>query len=89
MSFRAYTNNTKEAVRTANAKLADFMDYEELKRELSDRSITQLPGLLLHITRLCAIKPVFKDKEAMLRFVNKAWDMGEVGQAELRKDSQS
>lgn len=61
------------------------MTYEELTREIADRPITQLPGLLQRITRLCAIKPVFKDKAAMLRFVGKAWDMGGVGLAELRK----
>lgn len=49
------------------------MTYEELKNEISDRSITQLPGLLQHIVRNCAIKPVFVDKEAMLRFCGTAW----------------
>lgn len=56
------------------------MSYEELKREISERSITQLPGLLQHITRLCSIKPVFKDKAAAMRFVETAWDM----EAEMR-----
>ena len=62
------------------------MDYEELKRELSSRSISQLPGLLQHIARLCSIKPVFKNKEAMLGFAGRAWDMGGVGDAELRSN---
>lgn len=62
------------------------MNYEELKREISSRSISQLPGLLQHVTRLCSIKPVFKDKESAMRFVERAWDMGGVGEAELRKE---
>lgn len=61
------------------------MSYEDLKREISERSITQLPGLLQHVVRLCSIKPVFNGKEAMLRFAGKAWDLGGVGQAELRE----
>lgn len=60
------------------------MSYEELKREISERSITQLPGLLQHVARLCGIKPVFKDKESMLSFVGRAYDMGPAGEAELR-----
>lgn len=63
--------------------------YEDFKREISNRSITQLPGLLQHITRICSIKPVFKDKEALLRFVGDAWDMGGVGMAELREESKN
>lgn len=50
------------------------MNYEELKQEISSRSITQLPGLLQHVVGLCSIKPVFKDKAAMMRFVDTAWD---------------
>lgn len=61
------------------------MNYEELKREISERSITQLPGLLQHVARLCGIKPVFKDREAMLAFVGRAYDMGPAGEAELRE----
>lgn len=55
------------------------MSYEELKREISDRSISQLPGLLQHVARLCGIKPVFKDKESFLSFVGRAYDMGPAG----------
>jgi len=60
------------------------MTYDELSREISSRPITQLPGLLQRMIRLCSIKPVFKDKVAMLRFVEQAWEMGGVGEAELR-----
>lgn len=62
------------------------MTYEELKREISGRSITQLPGLLQHVVRLCAVKPVFKDKEALLRFASRAYDAGPVGESELRNE---
>jgi hypothetical protein len=62
------------------------MSYEELKRELSERSISQLPGLLQHVVRLCAIKPVFTNKGALLNFVDRAWDMGGVGITELRTE---
>lgn len=62
------------------------MNYEEICLEIRDRPITQLPGLLQRVVRLCAIQPVFKDKAAMLKFVDKAWDMGGVGNAELRND---
>lgn len=64
------------------------MTYEELTREIATRSITQLPGILQRVVRLCSIQPVFKDKEAMLNFVSKSWDMNGVGLAELRKDGQ-
>lgn len=60
------------------------MTYEELSRELSSRSITQLLGLLQLTVRLSSIKPVFKDKVAMLRFVDEAWEMGGLGLAVLR-----
>lgn len=65
------------------------MTYEELSRELSNRPITQLPGLLQRIVRLCSIKPVFKDKAALLRFVEQASEMGGVGDAELRSKDES
>lgn len=60
------------------------MTYEELSREICSRPITQLPGLLQSLVRTCSTKPVFTDKAAMLRFVDRAWDMGAVGYPELR-----
>lgn len=62
------------------------MTYEELSRELSKRPATHVIGLLHRIVQLCSTKPVFKDKAAMLRFVDQAWDEGEVGLAELRHE---
>lgn len=60
------------------------MNYEEICKEIADAPDTWLPGLLQRTVRTCATKPVFKDKAAMLRFAEKAWDMGGVGVAELR-----
>lgn len=62
------------------------MTYEELKAELSERSISQLPALLQHIAKLCGSKPVFKDREAMLRFVGRAWDSALVPEREPRDE---
>jgi restriction alleviation protein Lar len=63
------------------------LHYEQLTREISSRSISQLPGLLQCVVRMCSIQPVFKDKEAMLRFVDRAWKMGGVGNAEMRQEA--
>lgn len=63
------------------------MSYEELKREISSRSTTQLAGLLMHVARLCGIKSVFKDKVSMLEAVGRAYEIGPVGEAELRDES--
>lgn len=60
------------------------LSYDDLKLEISERSISQLPGLVAHIIRLCAVKPVFVDKEAMLRFVAKAWDQAETAPKRYR-----
>lgn len=61
------------------------MSYEELKREISERSVTQLPGLLQHVARLCGIRQVFISKDAMQNFVGRAYDLGPAGEAELRE----
>lgn len=64
------------------------MNYEELSKEVTGAPLTWLPGLLQRLVRTCSIKPVFKNKEAMLSFVSRAWDMNGVGRAELRKGNE-
>lgn len=63
-----------------------LMSYNELTYELTKRPPSQLPALALHIARLCGIHSVFKDKEAFLRSVGKYYDLGPVGDAELRAE---
>jgi hypothetical protein len=54
------------------------MSYEELIREISSQSVSQLPGILMRVVRLCVIKPVFRNRAAMLSFVSRSWDAGGV-----------
>lgn len=65
------------------------MNYEELKQEISSRPKPQLPGLLLHVARLCGIQKVFKDKQAALDCVGKYYDMGPAGLPEMRGETNS
>lgn len=60
------------------------MTYEELKQELGARGISQLPGLLMCISRHCAIKSVFNSREDFLSYAGRAYDVGGVGMAEMR-----
>lgn len=61
------------------------MTYEELKREITRQPKSHLPGLLLHVARLCGIYSVFKDKEVMLEIVGHYYDMGPDKLAKLKE----
>lgn len=50
------------------------LSYTELKQAITDAPDTYLPALVQHIIKTCAMKPIYVDKEAMLGFVNIAWD---------------
>ncbi len=50
--------------------------YDDLKRQLSSRPVSQFPGLISHIAGLCASQRPFMDKPAFMRFVEQAFDAG-------------
>lgn len=60
------------------------MRFKDLKRELTDRPMSQLPALAFHIAELCGRDPVFKSRDAFLDCMGRHYDIG--SGAPVRRD---